>query len=162
MPSSRRHFLKSASATALGSSIALGAYATPAAASTPDPKSNDYADLDRILAQPVLKKELFPSPVIIDRLELLRLEDNFLCHVTSTDGAEGISVGNNMQMIALYPIFTHRLQPFFIGKDAREWEQLLEEVYVHQSNYKLQNLALWGAPGHYRVCSIGYAWQNSR
>ena len=35
------------------------------------------------------------------------------------------------------------MQPFFKGRDARDWEQLLEEVYVYQSNYKLQGLALW-------------------
>jgi L-alanine-DL-glutamate epimerase-like enolase superfamily enzyme len=35
------------------------------------------------------------------------------------------------------------LQPFFIGKDARDLDNLLEEVYVYQSNYKLQSLALW-------------------
>jgi L-alanine-DL-glutamate epimerase-like enolase superfamily enzyme len=90
-----------------------------------------------------LKKELFKVPVIIETLELLRYEDNFLCRVRSTDGAVGISVGNNDQLKSLYPIFTYRLQPFFIGKDAREWENLLEEVYIYSSNYKLQNLALW-------------------
>lgn len=134
----RRHFLKSAAASTLGSAVTFGAshpaYGAPA---------NDYEALDRILAEPVLKKELFSSPVIIEKLELLRLEDNFICRVTSTDGAEGIAVSNNYQMIYLYPIFTQRLQPFFIGKDAREWEQLLDEVYVYKSNYKLQNLALW-------------------
>jgi len=46
-------------------------------------------------------------------------------------------------MISLYPIFMNRLQPFFLGKDARNWEDLLDEVYVYKSNYKLQNLALW-------------------
>jgi L-alanine-DL-glutamate epimerase-like enolase superfamily enzyme len=48
-----------------------------------------------------------------------------------------------MQMGSLYPVFTNRLQQFFTGKDARDLETLLEEVYVHQSNYKLQGLALW-------------------
>jgi L-alanine-DL-glutamate epimerase-like enolase superfamily enzyme len=105
--------------------------------------SERYAELDEMLSKPVLKKALFPEPVIIDSHELLRLEDNFLCRVRSKTGAEGISVGNNMQMVSLYPIFTRRLQPFFPGKDARNLEQLLEEVYVYQSNYKLQNLALW-------------------
>ena len=52
-------------------------------------------------------------------------------------------MGNNDQLSSLYPIFTKRLKPFFIGKDARDWEILLEEVYVYQSNYKLQSLALW-------------------
>lgn len=95
------------------------------------------------MARPVLDAELFPDPVIIDTLELLRHENNFLCRVRSRDGAEGISVGNNAQLASLYPVFTNRLQPFFPGRDARAWESLLEEVYVHQSNYKLQNLALW-------------------
>jgi L-alanine-DL-glutamate epimerase-like enolase superfamily enzyme len=103
----------------------------------------DYSQLDRILAQPVLKRELFPDPVIIDKLELLRFEDNFICRVTSTEGAEGLSVSNNAHMISLYPVFVNRLQPFFPGKDARDWEALLEEVYVYRSNYKVQNLALW-------------------
>ena len=56
---------------------------------------------------------------------------------------KGYSVANNDQMISLYPVFLNRLQPFFIGKDARKLELLLDEVYVYQSNYKMQNLALW-------------------
>lgn len=138
MKTNRRHFLQSAIMGALGSTASLSACTSSHSATEPD-----YTELDEILARPVLKKELFSSPVIIDRLELLRLGDNFICRVTSTDGAEGISVSNNMQMVSLYPIFTLRLQPFFIGKDARDWEALLEEVYVYKSNYKLQNLALW-------------------
>lgn len=102
-----------------------------------------YAVLDEAAAKPVLKTSLFPEPMIIHSLELLRYKDNFICRVRTNDGHEGISVGNNMQLISLYPIFVHRLQPFFIGKDARNLEALLDEVYVYQSNYKLQNLALW-------------------
>jgi L-alanine-DL-glutamate epimerase-like enolase superfamily enzyme len=105
--------------------------------------SDGYSELDRVLSLPVLKRELFPDPVIIQRLELLRLGDTFLCRVISTDGAAGISVANNDQMVSLWPLFTNRLQPFFLGRDARDWEQLLEEVYVYESNYKLQGLALW-------------------
>jgi L-alanine-DL-glutamate epimerase-like enolase superfamily enzyme len=55
----------------------------------------------------------------------------------------GISVGNNAQLESVWPIFTVRLQPFFPGKDARDLEKLLDEVYVYKSNYKLQNLAMW-------------------
>ena len=135
-PHHRRHFLKT---SALGAALApLASVTTKAQASVPD-----ASPVDEALARPVLKKELFDEPVIIDRLELLRLEDNFICRVTSTEGDEGIAVSNNYQMIYLYPIFVQRLQPFFIGKDATEWEALLEEVYVYKSNYKLQNLALW-------------------
>lgn len=102
-----------------------------------------YAKLDEILNQPVFKKELFSAPVIIEALELLRLNNSFLCRVRSKDGAVGISVANDEQMRSLYPVFVSRLQPFFIGKDARNLESLIEEVYVYQSNYKMQSLALW-------------------
>jgi len=102
--------------------------------------------MDRIVNlsdEPVLKRNLFPDPVIIETIELLRYNNNFICRVRSTDGAEGIAVSNNLQMIYLYPIFVLRIQPFFKGKDARDLEQILEEIYVYKSNYKLQNLALW-------------------
>lgn len=36
----------------------------------------------------------------------------------------------------MYPLWIKRVAPFFIGKDARDLEELLWEVYRHQSNYK--------------------------
>jgi L-alanine-DL-glutamate epimerase-like enolase superfamily enzyme len=87
--------------------------------------------------------DLFKIPVIIDTLELLKYKNTFLCRVRSKDGAVGIAVANNAQMKSLWPVFVNRLQPFFIGKDARDLEMLLEKVYVYESNYKMQNLALW-------------------
>ncbi len=137
MKFSRRNFLKYTSIVTTGV-VTLNSCKTANSTQTVD-----YSKLDEVLVKPVLKKELFKEPVIIETLELLRFEDNFLCRVRSTDGAVGISVGNNDQLKSLYPIFTYRLKPFLIGKDAREWENLLEEVYVYSSNYKLQNLALW-------------------
>lgn len=103
----------------------------------------NYNVLDEVLIKPIVKVDQFSDPLIIDSLELLRYKNNFICKVRTKDGAEGISVSNNAQMISLYPIFINRLQPFFIGKDARKLEALLEEVYVYKSNYKLQNLSLW-------------------
>lgn len=139
MKSTRRSFFKTTAAGALGSSFILGS-CTPAGTGGTE---TDYSSLDEVLNRPVLNKDFFPDPVIIEKLELLRNENNFICRIITRDGAEGISVSNNAQMISLYPIFVNRLQPFFIGKDAREWEALLEEVYVYRSNYKVQNLALW-------------------
>jgi len=81
--------------------------------------------------------------VIIETLELLHYKDSFLCRVRSKDGAEGISISNAAQMSVLYPIFVKRMQPFFIGKDARDIEALVEEVTVYQSNYKAQGLAIF-------------------
>lgn len=142
MPYNRRDFIRNSLAAGAAAGLTLTACRT-ALESQQTPDSDLYAKLDGILAQAVLKKELFKEPVIIEQLELLRYQNNFICRVRSRDGATGFSVSNNMQMISLYPIFTNRLQDYFIGKDARDLEQLLEGVYVHQSNYKLQNLALW-------------------
>lgn len=136
MKTNRRHFIS----TAFAGGVALSTPLEACGAETPE---NRYARIDEIMKHPVLKKELFSSPVIIETLELLRLKDGFLCRVRSRDGAEGISVANNEQMITLYPILVGRLQPFFIGKDARNLESLIEQVYVYQSNYKMQSLALW-------------------
>lgn len=141
MPLKRRTFLTaglSAAAVTALSSLGCNPPETKSAPAAPP-----FALLDEALARPVLKRELFPDPLVIETVELLRYEDHFLCRVRTRDGAEGISVSNDMQMVSLYPIFVKRLQPFFIGKDARDLEALLEGVYVYQSNYKLQNLALW-------------------
>lgn len=136
MKTNRRKFISTTFAGGLAATLPFSGCRSE------DPK-NKYAALDEILKQPVLKNDLFTSPVIIESLELLRFNNNFLCRVRSKDGAEGYSVSNNDQMISLYPVFLNRLQPFFIGKDARKLELLLDEVYVYQSNYKMQNLALW-------------------
>jgi L-alanine-DL-glutamate epimerase-like enolase superfamily enzyme len=99
------------------------------------------ARLNGILRQPVLKKELFTSPVIIQSVELLRSDKSFLCRVRSTDGAEGISVAHS-GMNRLYPIFMHNLRPFFLGKDARELDLILEKVYVYGFNFRYNGISL--------------------
>ena len=45
-------------------------------------------------------------------------------------------------MRSLYPIFVNALQPFFIGKDARDLDLLLEKVYIYNLNFRLSGLAL--------------------
>ena len=141
MKTNRRRFL--ATALAGGAAAALPLSSRAAAARSTDSVKANYAKLDEILKQPVLKRQFFTSPVMIETLELLRWGNSFLCRVRSKDGAEGISVSNNSQQISLAAIQVNRLQPFFIGKDARDLDNLLEGVYVYQSNYKLQSLALW-------------------
>lgn len=103
-----------------------------------------YARLDEILSQPVLKRELFASPVIIETLELLRYRDSFLCRVRSRDGAEGISVGHS-GLDALFPIFLLKLKPFFLGKDARDLDLLLEKVFVYGFNFRYNGISI-GTP----------------
>jgi L-alanine-DL-glutamate epimerase-like enolase superfamily enzyme len=136
MKTDRRTFISTSVAAGFGAAL-------PGLSPKKEDIKEKYAALDEILLKPVLKKELFHEPVFIDTLELLRYKNTFLCRVRSKDGATGISVANNDQMVSLYPIFVKRLQPFFIGKDARDLEKIIDEAYVYQSNYKMQSLALW-------------------
>ncbi|MCU0407346.1 MAG: mandelate racemase/muconate lactonizing enzyme family protein [Bacteroidales bacterium] len=136
MKTDRRRFIVTAAAAGLASQL-------PAIGATDPNIREKYRLLDEIISKPVLKIPHSVGPVIIESVELLRYKDNFLCRVRSKDGAEGVSAGNNDQLKSLYPVFVNRIQPFFIGKDARDLESLMEKVYVYQSNYKLQNLALW-------------------
>lgn len=141
MKTNRRNFISTAVGGLSVSLLPSVAYAaeTKPTESMLDIKSR-YIKLDEVIKQPVLKKELFPSPVIVETLELLHYDGNFLCRVRSSDSSEGTSVGHPFQQRFLNPIFK-KLKPFFLGKDVRELELLIEEVY--QANYKLQGLALW-------------------
>lgn len=107
----------------------------------PGPEVSDE-QLERAAAEPVLKTGLFPSPIIIDSIQLLRTPRNYFVRVRSRDGAEGVSVDNGRADV-LHPILNKLVIPYFIGKDARGLEELLFGVYRHNDNYKLQGLALW-------------------
>jgi L-alanine-DL-glutamate epimerase-like enolase superfamily enzyme len=145
METNRRQFISTAITGGLAATLPLSSNAQETHFNSPDIVKENYARLDEILKQPLFKKELFSSPVIIETLELLRYRNSFLCKVRSKDGAEGISVGHSGQLRSLYPIFTNRLQPFFIRKDARDLDLLMEKVYVYNLNFRLSGLAL-GAP----------------
>ena len=145
MKTSRRKFISTSIAGGIGASVPFSQCRSSAPAGAADNSVTDYSRFDEILKQPVFKKALFSSPVIIETLELLRYNNSFLCRVRSGDGAEGISVGHSGQLRSLYPVFTNLLQPFFIGKDARDLDLLLEKVYVYNLNFRLSGMAL-GVP----------------
>jgi L-alanine-DL-glutamate epimerase-like enolase superfamily enzyme len=99
--------------------------------------------LNEAAAAPVLRTDGLEKPVTVAAMELLRNGRNFVVRVRTTDGDLGIAVPNAMHLIHTYPIFLNRVAPFFVGKDARQLEALLWELYRHDDNYKYQGLALW-------------------
>lgn len=130
--------------TALAAGLAGGATAAGfplSAFGRSDAANANYAKLDAVLKQPVFKKELFADPVIIESVELLRYRNSFLCRVRSRDGAEGISVAHDT-MSLLYPIFLKRLQPLFVGQDARRLDDLLEKALVYALNFRFGGMAI--------------------
>lgn len=133
----RRRFLKGALST--GVVVAASASTGKSDGSrTPSPQ-----DLDRAAAAPVLKLDALKSPVIINSIRLLKKDGEYLVHVRSKDGAEGVSLTNPPRAEYLDKILNQLVIPFFIGKDARNLENLLWELYRYKDNYKLYGLALW-------------------
>jgi L-alanine-DL-glutamate epimerase-like enolase superfamily enzyme len=123
---------------------AAAAGALPSAAGAAETVNERYRKLDGILQSPVLKKQLFKTPVIIESVELLRLANGFICRVRSKDGAEGIAVAHT-GMSTLFPIFLKNVQPFLLGKDARELDTILERIYTYQFNFRFNGMA-FGLP----------------
>ena len=144
MNNTRRRFLKANLVGGLAATLPLPLGAADPPRTLAAKLNPRYAQLDEILRQPVLKRELFSSPIIIKTLELLRHNASFLCRVRSRDGAEGLSVGHS-GLNALYPIFIHNLAPFFIGKDARDLDLLLEKVFIYGFNFRYNGISI-GTP----------------
>ncbi|MCA9190451.1 MAG: mandelate racemase/muconate lactonizing enzyme family protein [Planctomycetales bacterium] len=99
--------------------------------------------LNDILRSPVLQLAHLSEPVIIESIDLLRNGNTFLLRTRSTTGLEVITVPHQSKMRTLYPILLKSVIPAFLNRDGREIENLLWEVYRHDSNYKMQGLAFW-------------------
>jgi L-alanine-DL-glutamate epimerase-like enolase superfamily enzyme len=125
---------------------AAGAVALPSGSAAPRGKSGPKPtgeQLDRAAAAPILKLDGLKSPVIIESMTLLHSGSDYMVQVRSKDGAEGIAVANPPRPDYLDRIFKNLIAPFFVGKDARDLENLLWELYRWESNYKMYGLAFW-------------------
>lgn len=126
MKNNRRNFLKTAALT--GSAAPFLSLTNSCSSRKANIQIPDYSALDKVLQLPVLKKELFPSPVIIEKIELLQDRNNFICRVRSNNGAEGISIGHPFIAKNSYPMFLNILVPYFTGKDARDLDELIYTI----------------------------------
>ena len=103
------------------------------------------AKLRAAAAASVIRKEAFPRPVTITKVELLRNGRFFLVRARSIDGAIGLAEGHGPVLESAWPILVQRVAPYFAGKDARDLEAFIDGVYVHDSNYKWQGLPFWAS-----------------
>src|SRR5271154_1227354 len=94
--------------------------------------------------------KFFNAPVKIASIELLQAHNQYFLRTRSTDGAEGIV--QTKDIVDYTQLLAHRVIPHFIGKDARDLEHLVDEVYVTNSNYKLAGQAFW--------CPVAYVEQS--
>ena len=138
----RRNFLELSASTGMLSFL-QGCKSNPTRAKAASHQSGVTVDkLEQAAEAPVLSLDGLDSQVVIDSLELLRKDGQYIVHVRSKDGAEGVALTNERAQY-LYPILNKLVIPYFKGKDARELESHLWGVYRHSSNYKLQGIALW-------------------
>ncbi len=129
----RRTFLAGGTASAL-SPLALKAVNT----SSSHPREED------ITAPPArfIQQRYFRQPVIIESMDLFHHDGSWFVRARSKDGAEGWAIAHN-NMRNYYPIFTNIIAPNFVGRDARELDQLVDDVYLVDANYKLQGQPFW-------------------
>ncbi len=133
MRTNRRSFISTAlvGGLAVTSSPLTSRGAAKSAPAVPPSLAERYARLDEVLKLPVLRRELFPAPVIIETIELLRNGNNFLCRVRSRDGAEGISAGHGSQNARNWPLFRGFIERF-TGQDARDLDAWTVDVHGKQ------------------------------
>jgi L-alanine-DL-glutamate epimerase-like enolase superfamily enzyme len=88
------------------------------------------------------------DPVIIESVEMLRRGANFFVRTRARTGAVGLT--GTKQVEDFIPIFQHLVAPHFVGRDARELETLVDDVY--RQNYKLASIPFW--------CCVAYVEQS--
>jgi L-alanine-DL-glutamate epimerase-like enolase superfamily enzyme len=94
--------------------------------------------------------QFFDSPVKIEAIDLLQSRNQYFLRTRSSDGVEGIVQAKNIEEYV--PILAQRVRPYFLGKDARDLEHLVDDVYATNSNYKLAGQAFW--------CPVAYVEQS--
>jgi L-alanine-DL-glutamate epimerase-like enolase superfamily enzyme len=92
---------------------------------------------------PLLGLESFQAaPLLIESIEMWAYRGTYLVRCRSRDGVVGVATAN-ARAPYLGPMFNGLVAPFFIGRDARQLETLVNEVYTFKNNYKYQGTPLW-------------------
>jgi L-alanine-DL-glutamate epimerase-like enolase superfamily enzyme len=81
----------------------------------------------------------FRAPVKIASIEYLRNSRSTFVRATSTDGVTGIV--RTKEIEDFVPLLLNKVIPTFQGKDARDLETLVDDVYI--KNYKLAGQPFW-------------------
>jgi L-alanine-DL-glutamate epimerase-like enolase superfamily enzyme len=136
---SRRQWL-----TATGGAI-LGASIGSKWAMADEPEQRVVADFD----QPMFNiPSQIKEPVKIESVELLKRGSNYFVRTRSTSGVVGLVPTKQVELFI--PMFKQAVAPYFIGKDARDIESLVDGVYIE--NYKMASLPFW--------CPVAYVEQS--
>ena len=83
------------------------------------------------------------GPLSIERAEILGFDQHYFARVRCGD-YQGIAPLSHWTP-ALISLWQQLVLPFWLGRDARDLEDLIEEIYLHGSNYKLAGAPFWSA-----------------
>lgn len=82
------------------------------------------------------------APLKIKNIEVLKAGGTYFLRTTTEDGRVGIALCEGV-LKTYAPILQTFIIPYFLGKDARDIEKLVDGVYVANSNYKKAGLIFW-------------------
>ncbi len=99
--------------------------------------------LRRARFQRFLNTDLIKDKVKLESLRVLTRDGEYFIEARDTDGAVGIAMGHPKRLGQTYPITVKRIAKFYEGKDMRDYEQHLDDLYIYDSTYKWQGLPMW-------------------
>lgn len=147
----RRSFLKKA----IGASALLGGSFGFRQAPHIAPDRNDLLEqFQAIERAPIVRHQHIPNPVPISDIGVYRNGEHFFLRARSKSGVEGIAAMKPKYAERLYPIIYEMVAPILKGKDARKWDELLDDLYLKKLNYKWQGLALWVAIAYVEIAVL--------
>ena len=145
MPLTRRDWIKLTGGSALAASLPRPLAAAATAPSAP----RNVSPLIREFEQPMFDLPgQFKEPVIVESIEMLKNGSNFFVQTRAKNGGTGIT--GTKQVEDFLPMFEHLVAPYVIGRDARDLETIVDDLY--RQNYKLASIPYW--------CCIAYIEQS--
>lgn len=106
-------------------------------------------------ASPMLElHRRFDSPILIASVDQLLVGRSIWFRVTSEQGAVGYCPGNSRLEVTV-ELAKRLVNPFFVGKDARDIESLVDGVYTERDDrgsvYKFAGMPFWNVVGHVEI-----------
>jgi L-alanine-DL-glutamate epimerase-like enolase superfamily enzyme len=87
------------------------------------------------------------TPVKIVAVDIIKTQGELFVRTTSADGITGATMCNQ-RMEYLIPILKGLVVPAFVGKDARDLEEIIDLVYRDGRNYKYAGMPFSNCVGH--------------
>ncbi|GAB5476112.1 MAG: mandelate racemase/muconate lactonizing enzyme family protein [Maribacter sp.] len=137
----RREFLKTSISTGL---FALLPGAIQATLGSRESTTTEYM-LEQQITQNI--KGILTSPILIEKIELIKALNAHFVKVTDRDGILGVTKVNWSRLSNTMTLFQNLVAKNFIGQDARDIAFLPDRILKMGRNYKFVGLPYWNSIG---------------